>query len=201
MIPLLSGNGGQNSNNDSGSGCCGCFGSRKKNSKGVGGQQPQTINLMMDPRMFPHLNRNDDLEDQTSRERERKRRRKEKESDRRKKERRRERKRDSARGRLRDGNEVDFDSDDSTTSSESESISEDDAWSISDPNTSKSNRSNQRKNLLSSIVLESRWKEARSWLKKITIWDIVASLIWAAVGIYAIVFGEKCKPGSFQGWW
>lgn len=200
MIPLLYGNSNQSNNNDSRSGCCGCFGSRKKNTKGL--VQPQTINLMMDPRMFPHLNRDENIAEQNVRERERKRRRGEKESEKRKKEKRRERKRDSARGRLTNENAGDFDSEDSTTtSSGAESISEDDAWSISDPNTSKSNRTNQRKNLLSSIVLESRWREARSWLKKITVWDIVASVIWSAVGIYAIGFGEKCKPGSFEGWW
>lgn len=47
----------------------------------------------------------------------------------------------------------------------------------------------------------ARWKAARKTVKVFAWWDIIAGLFWAAVGVWAIGFGERCTPGAFQGWW
>lgn len=176
-----------------GADCC-CFGRGRKGRRGPrgsGGKYAQggpTVNLVVDPSHFPALfQRQVAPVPETTREREK-----------RKKEQRRRRRRKlllEKQDGERDGGEDGLISSASSSSS-SNSDDSSDAWSATE-----GPRSNQRKGILSAVALEGRWREARSWLKKVTWWDAGAGVIWLAVGVYAMGWGERCSPGGFQGFW
>ncbi|ORY88980.1 hypothetical protein BCR35DRAFT_300737 [Leucosporidium creatinivorum] len=188
-VPLVQGGPGHPG---SGGGCC-CFGTRKdpRRLRGPGGKhayQPgTTVNLLVDPSNFPTLFQQQPTPlTESAREKEKRR-----------KQRRRRRRRKllekegGADGHGDDGEEGLISSSSSSSSSDTDSS---DAWSAGE-----GPRSNQRKGILSAVALEGRWKEARGWLKKVAWWDAGAGVLWLAVGVYAVGWGEKCSPGGFQG--
>lgn len=190
------------------SGCC-CFGSSRKKQtfpggRGKGAQQQQqyfqqqqpTVNLVMDATMLESLMRDQGY---TSRKVESRRIGDEAAQRKKKKKKRRATKEreDRKYRRNRRGNGEDSDSSSSSSSSRVSSSSSD-AWSDSPyyhPG------SNLRRNLLSTPLIQSLHRAARSELKKITAWDILLTIAWSALSIGSIGWGQKCTPGSAQGWW
>lgn len=52
----------------------------------------------------------------------------------------------------------------------------------------------------SARVLAQQVQQARKKLKVRLCVDVLLSLLWATVTIWAIGFGEKCSPGTCSGW-
>lgn len=168
VVPLLQ---GSHPSALSSSGCC-CLGSdRKKGKMRAQQQHATTVNLVVDPSMFPHLMNGPTPRSSTDKRRRKKRR----------------------------SRRVDKEEDPSDSSSSSSSDSSD-AWSFHESSNPRDPHQ-QRKGILSAVHLEGRWRDARAWVRKIACWDFAAGLCWAAAGGYAIGFGERCTPGAFGGWW
>lgn len=77
---------------------------------------------------------------------------------------------------------------------------EDDLTS-SHASTSRTQQSrNRRRTVFEGFALEKQWERARSFLKKLFATDIVCLAVWCAVFVY-VLFGKKCPPGQFDGWY
>lgn len=117
--------------------------------------------------------------------------------------RRRERRRKAKRAKARRAAKRDERDDFEFHSHSSSSDDDDDDDSLSDSSDSVHEATSLRGKKLSAmdaIQLERRWKEGRSWLKKLTVVDGIMLSLWSAVSIYAIGFGERCPAGTFAGW-
>lgn len=179
------------------SGWCSCLGQGRNRVPRHGGSaqgyQPTSINLIVDPSLFPHLSSS--ARDRDDREREtasRRRRRKEKRQRRKKAARQRERERLGAVA----GSDVDTDLLSSSPSSEA-------SWST-DSDEPGPNATNPQSfsSILSHVALETRWLAARKSVKWNVFADALLGTIWGGVGVWAIGFnGKRCPSGSFEGWW
>lgn len=65
---------------------------------------------------------------------------------------------------------------------------------------SASQSSNRRRTVFEGLALESQWKQARSSLQKMFAFDILCLVVWGAVFVY-VLFGQRCPPGEFDGWY
>ncbi|BGP26573.1 hypothetical protein JCM10295v2_005526 [Rhodotorula toruloides] len=164
-------------------GCCGCFGSSRRRAERGQYQSPQ-INLIVDPTLVAAI------QSQTL---EAGRRARRKERDKRHKKRRRRRSRpdeqhiaDSSSSSNSDIVRSDFSLSDS-----------DDAWT-SHP--SFSSPSNPRSSLLSHVLLEVEWHQARSWAQKVAVGDALCGVVWGGVAGWAVGGGKRCPAGGFEGY-
>ncbi|GAA5889273.1 hypothetical protein JCM6882_000692 [Rhodosporidiobolus microsporus] len=195
VVPLVQGQQGPGG----GGGCCGSRKEKRvpRGMMGMGGgmggaargkYQPQlaggtTVNLVVDPSMFPALAMPKTPEDD-EREREKRRRRRRREKKKREKERRR---------REKGGGAQDEHDDDASLVSSSSLSSLSSSDDSDDPSHSRSNR------LLSPLALEPVFLGARSWARKVALVEILAGGVWAGVGVWGIGWGGECKPGSGSG--
>ena len=56
-----------------------------------------------------------------------------------------------------------------------------------------------RRSVFDGLALEAQWKHARKMLKWGMLVDIVMLIAWGAEFVY-ILIGQRCPPGSFNGW-
>ncbi|GAA5823744.1 hypothetical protein JCM11251_003277 [Rhodosporidiobolus azoricus] len=196
VVPLLQGDMGGMTG--SGGGCCGRRREKRvprgmmgmagmSGMNGPGKYQPQqhgtTVNLVVDPSMFPALGMSKTPADEV-RERQKRKRRTKKEQRRREQ---RKRRHGEAGGALDES----LVSSSSSISSFSSSDSEVDA----DPSNPYS-----RKSILSSpLALEPLFLGARSWARKVALTEMLSGSVWAGVGAWGIGWSGKCKPGSGSG--
>lgn len=198
VIPLLQGG----SEYEDGIGCC-CFASSRKKEKQQSSkhqsfsQQQPSINLIVDPALFSSLSGHPNHYSQAHDERKAK-------EKRRRRRRRKERRQLQNRNRLfasddrQSGPQADSDSDSSSSSTSFGTLSSGAQNSV-DP--IRSNMHNPRRDLFSSLQSQTKaWQLARSTLKLVISFDVLLVSIWSGASVWAIVFGQACKPGSFSGW-
>lgn len=176
VMPLL---GGQHQQRGGG-GCC-CFGRRKGPTHGQPGQP--TVNLVLDPSMFPHLLGHAPPAPPTeSREAKEKRKR------------RRRRRARLAAEKQAAGKKTD--DDDDLLSSGHESSSSD-----TDSDDDHARLRHRVGGAVGLVQDQAKWQAARKTVKVFAWWDAAAGLVWGGIAAWAIGFGKSCKPGAFQGWW
>ncbi|KAL0946723.1 hypothetical protein HGRIS_012905 [Hohenbuehelia grisea] len=57
----------------------------------------------------------------------------------------------------------------------------------------------KRRGVFAGLAMEEAWKAARSWMKKMALFDAIAMLLWGAEFVY-ILIGKRCPSGAFEGW-
>jgi hypothetical protein len=90
-------------------------------------------------------------------------------------------------GRGREEEEEEDEDDDSTERN----------WAAS--SAGKGKRKPKRRSVFAALAMEAQWKTARSSLRKIMAFDMLAALVWSAAFIY-IVTGKHCPANGFNGW-
>ncbi|KII88303.1 hypothetical protein PLICRDRAFT_41465 [Plicaturopsis crispa FD-325 SS-3] len=60
-------------------------------------------------------------------------------------------------------------------------------------------RAPKRRGVMAGLALESQWRQARSALRKLSVFDAVAGLLWGAVFVF-ILIGKRCPSGQYDGW-
>lgn len=72
----------------------------------------------------------------------------------------------------------------------------------SGPGRSRNRRKGQRqrrRSVFDGLALEAQWKHARKMLRWGMLIDVVMLIVWGAEFVY-ILIGQRCPPGSFNGW-
>lgn len=64
----------------------------------------------------------------------------------------------------------------------------------------KRRRRARRRSVFAGLAMEEEWKRARSWLKKIAVFDVLGALLWGAAFVL-ILLGKRCPSGGFEGWY
>jgi hypothetical protein len=59
--------------------------------------------------------------------------------------------------------------------------------------------SRPRRSIFIALAQESRWREARAWLKKLMIVDLCGVVLWGGLFVF-ILMGKRCPSGQYQGW-
>ncbi|KAF8586539.1 hypothetical protein K439DRAFT_943972 [Ramaria rubella] len=57
----------------------------------------------------------------------------------------------------------------------------------------------QRRSIFQGLAMESDWKAARSFLKRMLFVDVLCFIVWVTVFVL-VLFGKRCPPGGFNGW-
>lgn len=173
VIPLLQGG----DEYEEGVGCC-CFGrtGSSAQSNGNNNKQHASINLIVNPSMFS--GQSGSLT----------------EYDNRASKKRRQRRKQRERTNRRRSTQEESDSDSSSASSASS-----DAWSINAPDSRSARAGDRRRGILSTVHRQAEWKLARATLKLVLATDLLLCLLWLGASAWAIIFGQTCKPGTFEG--
>ncbi|GAA6046159.1 hypothetical protein NBRC10513_002154 [Rhodotorula toruloides] len=161
-------------------GWCDCFGSSRRRVP-RGQYHPPQINLIVDPRLMAAMQR--ETMDEGGRARQ---------DGREKRRRRRRRPRSPSHERDASESSSSLGSEDDKSDSD-----EDDPWTAHP----SSSRTNPRKSLLSHVLLDTTWRAARSWAKKVAVADAVCAVVWGGVAGWAVFGGRKCPVGGFEGYW
>jgi len=170
---------------------CDCFGgggdNRNRTPRGNHqAYQPTSINLIMDPSLFPQQ-----LQPRTSSEHQ--------ERDRRQRRRQKRRKRRKA-AQQRQSADRDVETDLLSSSSSTLSLSSASSSEEEDPSHTSTNP-RSFSSILAHVNLEERWKVARKQVKWNATFDCIFGFIWGGGGIWAIGWGEKCPVNEFEGYW
>ncbi|GAA6061003.1 hypothetical protein JCM10212_001059 [Sporobolomyces blumeae] len=192
-----------------GGGCCGT--SRARVPRGLvdarqHAYQPTSINVFVDPSMFPLARRSAEGIGSDSEFMERSKRRRKREKKRRRKEREQRRHGRQVDGARTSGNNTDDDDDDLATSSPASST-DSLSSSSSSPSPSRSGRTastsphNPRSfsSILSHVALETACLEARKRTKQVALVDFLTGAVWVGVSVWTIGWSETCKPATFDG--
>ncbi|CDR44985.1 RHTO0S10e03906g1_1 [Rhodotorula toruloides] len=90
---------------------------------------------------------------------------------------------------------------DSSSSSDSDGVNSDLSSGEEDPWTARSSSSsNPRRSLLSHVLLDTTWRQARSWAKKVAVADAVCAVGWGGVAGWAVTGGKRCPAGGLEGY-
>lgn len=57
----------------------------------------------------------------------------------------------------------------------------------------------QRRGIFQGLAMESDWKVARKFVRRMLFVDIACFIAWGAV-FALVLFGKRCPPGGFNGW-
>jgi len=57
----------------------------------------------------------------------------------------------------------------------------------------------RRQGVFAGLAKEAQWREARTMLKKMFIFDLICMLLWGAEFVF-ILIGKRCPTGGFDGW-
>jgi len=63
----------------------------------------------------------------------------------------------------------------------------------------KKRKRRRRRGLVEGLKMEEEWKAARSWVKKITVVDVIGLILWGGAFVF-IMIGQRCPSGGYGGW-
>ncbi|BGP57148.1 hypothetical protein JCM8202_005414 [Rhodotorula sphaerocarpa] len=80
------------------------------------------------------------------------------------------------------------------------SASSSDEWS--DPDDPYTPRTSIRKaqQPFASPATEARWREDRSWTRKVLAYNALSAVVWIALAVWTIGWGRRCPPGACNGY-
>lgn len=67
------------------------------------------------------------------------------------------------------------------------------------PDKKNARRRRRRKGVFEGLAMEEEWKRARSWARKLAVFDVAGVVVWGAVFV-VILLGKRCPSGGYDGW-